>query len=263
MILFTYDYYIGQNKRVKKKLNKEIEKIDKILNDTVKLNEILENKNANRKNKLTLKEYKCKLKKKREEVILKIKRYTNLMNPKKYESNKEEIENKLKILEDLQEENLNRESLENEFIELQNIFLECLRSKVQDSKEKEDIMELIYNIRYYENLPVSSRSKIIDNEVLSGKIKSIGEMLISKASNLKCINIISKNGIYNLEIIKSILKSKIIKLENIELEISLKDDYLDVDVYDDNNLESNFKVNTDILAKRLDIKTNKRIKLFT
>ena len=124
-------------------------------------------------------------------------------------------------------------------------------------------MEIIYNIRYYENLPVSSRSKIIDNEVLSGKIKSIGEMLISKASNLKCINIISKNGIYNLEIIKSILKSKIIKLENIELEISLKDDYLDVDVYDDNNLESNFKVNTDILAKRLDIKTNKRIKLFT
>ena len=80
---------------------------------------------------------------------------------------------------------------------------------------------------------------------------------------LKCINIISKNGIYNLEIIKSILKSKIIKLENIELEISLKDDYLDVDVYDDNNLGSNFKVNTDILAKRLDIKTNKRIKLFT
>ena len=134
---------------------------------------------------------------------------------------------------------------------------------MQDSKEKEDIMELIYNIRYYENLPVSSRSKIIDNEVLLGKIKSIGEMLISKASNLKCINIISKNGIYNLEIIKSILKSKIIKLENIELEISLKDDYLDVDVYDDNNLESNFKVNTDILAKRLDIKTNKRIKLFT
>ena len=184
------------------------------------------------------------------------------MNPKKYESNKNEIENKLKILENIDEENLNKENLENEFMELQNIFLECLRSKVQGSKEKEDIMALIYNIRYYENLPVSSKSKIIDNEVLSSKIKIIGEMLISKASNLKCINIISKNGIYNLEIIKSVLKSKIIKLENIELEINLKDDYLQVDVYDDNNLESSFKIKTDILSKRLDIKKNKKIKLF-
>lgn len=255
--------FLDKITELKKKLNKEIEKIDKILNDNVKLNEILENKNASRKNKLTLKEYKCNLKKKREELILKIKRCTNLMNPKKYEINKLEIENKLKILENLYEENLSKENLENKFIELQTIFLECIRLKVQDSKEKEDIMNLIYNIRYYENLPLSNKSKIIDNEVLSSKIKTIGEMLISKASNLKCINIISKNGIYNLEIIKSILKSKIIKLENIELEIKLKDDSLQVNVYDDDNLENDFKIKTDMLSKRIDIKTNKRIKLFT
>ena len=254
--------FLDKITELKKKLNKEIEKIDKILNDNIKINKLLEIKNVKRKNKLTLKEYRKQLKSKREEIIIKIKRYTDLMNPKKYESNKNEIENKLKILENIDEENLNKENLEDEFMELQNIFLECLRSKVQGSKEKEDIMALIYNIRYYENLPVSSKSKIIDNEVLSSKIKIIGEMLISKASNLKCINIISKNGIYNLEIIKSVLKSKIIKLENIELEINLKDDYLQVDVYDDNNLESSFKIKTDILSKRLDIKKNKKIKLF-
>ena len=255
--------FLDKITELKKKLNKEIEKIDKILNDTVKLNEILENKNANRKNKLTLKEYKCKLKKKREEVILKIKRYTNLMNPKKYESNKEEIENKLKILENLNENILNKDNLENEFIDLQNIFLECIKAKIQDVKDKNDIMNLIYHIRYYENLPYNNKEKIIDNEVLSSKIKIIGEMLIAKASNLKCINIISKNGIYNLEIIKNIFKSKIIKLENIELEMFFKENELQVNIYDDNNLENDFKLKVDILAKRLDIKTNKRIKLFT
>ena len=254
--------FLDKITEIKKKLNKEIEKIDKILNDNIRMNKLLETKNEKRKNKLTIKEYKIQLKKKREEIILKIKRYTDLMNPKKYEFNKNEIENKLKIIENLNENILNKDNLENEFIDLQNIFLECIKAKIQDVKDKNDIMNLIYHIRYYENLPYNNKEKIIDNEVLSSKIKIIGEMLIAKASNLKCINIISKNGIYNLEIIKNIFKSKIIKLENIELEMFFKENELQVNIYDDNNLENDFKLKVDILAKRMDIKTNKKIKLF-
>lgn len=255
--------FLDEITEIKKKLNKEIEKLDKILNDNTKINKLLETKNAKRKNVLTLKEYKMQLKKKREEIIIKIKRYTNLMNPKKYESNKEEIENKLKILENLNEKNLSKENLENEFIELQKIFLECLKSKIQVAKEKDEMIDLIYYLRYYENLPMNNKNKVIDNEILSSKIRTIGEMLIAKAYNLKYINIISKNGIFNLDIIKSTFKSKIIKLENIELEIKLKDGFLQVNVYDDDNLENDFKIKTDMLSKRIDIKTNKRIKLFT
>ena len=254
--------FLDKITEVKKKINKEIEKIDKILNDAKKLNEILENKNSKRKNELTLKEYKNQLKKKREELLLKIKRCTNLMNPKNYEANKLELENKLKILENIKDENFNKENLENMFLELQDMFLECLKSKIQESKEKEEIINLIYHIRYYENLPYNNKEKIIDNEMMSNKIKIIGEMLIAKASNLKYINVISKNGIYNLEIIRNIFKSKIIKLENIELEMKLKENYINVNVYDDNNLENDFKLDIGILSKKMDIKTNKKIKLF-
>lgn len=255
--------FLDKITEIKKKLNKEIEKLDKILNDNTKMSKLLETKNTKRKNVLTLKEYKIQLKKKREEIITKIKRYTNLMNPKKYESNKEEIENKLKILKILDENDISKENLENEFIELQKIFLNCLKSKVQVAKEKDEIIDLIYYLRYYENLPMNNKSKVIDNEIISGEIRTIGEMIIAKASNLKFINIISKNGILNLNIIKSIFKSRVIDLENIELEIKLKDDILQVNVYDDDNLESDFKIKIDIVSKRMDVKTNKRIKLFS
>ena len=47
--------FLDKITELKKKLNKEIEKIDKILNDNIKINKLLEIKNVKRKNKLTLK----------------------------------------------------------------------------------------------------------------------------------------------------------------------------------------------------------------
>ena len=65
-----------------------------------------------------------------------------------------------------------------------------------------------------------------------------------------------------MEIIKQAINSKIANLEKIELEIKPKYSKLQIAIYDGDILERQFEIETNGSASKVELKTNKKFKLF-
>ena len=88
------------------------------------------------------------------------------------------------------------------------------------------------------------------------------EILIVKCINLKLLNIISLDNEINNKIVKKIISSHAVDMENLELEIKPKYNKLKVNVYEREELENSFEIETEGAAERVNIKTDKKFRLF-
>ena len=120
----------------------------------------------------------------------------------------------------------------------------------------------MYQMRYYKTIPWNAKTKMEQHNELSQKIAEVEDSLLVKACNLRYLRILSRNGNYNLEMLKSILSSKVIQLENLEIELKKGDYAIQIEIYDDKNLENNLEIQTSIPADRIDMKVNRKMKLF-
>ena len=91
------------------------------------------------------------------------------------------------------------------------------------------------------------------------EIKKTEKYLITKACNLRAINILCNNVEKNYEIISSIFNYRIIDLEEILLEMKKNDDKFTLKIYDDNAIAGILQYEED---KEFNIKLNKKTKLF-
>lgn len=248
----------------KKNANKKIKDIDKIVNNRAVLEKEYNNKNLKRKHKIeNIDAFEKMLKEKRKKLINDISKYTRLMDPKKYTENIEQLKNKYKVLKNIDLNAINDEWKRKQIIALQKIFLNCIQEKVENTKIKAEIVEIIYHLRYYKKLAIKEDVKIEDVNSLNIIINEIEKKLISKACDLKILNTVSKKENYNFAIIKTALNSDIINLENIELEIKPKYDKLQVYIYDTNILDKQYEIETNSTAEKVDIRTKKRFRLFS
>lgn len=255
--------YLQKLADAKKEVAKLIKKIDETISDRDLLkNEFdFRNKNLKKENQIfSLSDLQEILEKERKKSIAKLKQYANLMDPKIYFNTKDEIENKLEIINSI-DGNLD------EFInDFQKIFISALIVKIKKANTKKELSDLIYQFRYYINIPKNDNIK--DDEILKEEIKKTSKMLITKACRLKVINIISNNIEENYIIVYDILNTKIINLNEINIEI-LKDNKNDenkkenkqilLNIYEDTNFDKNIKYDN---IFELKIKFNKKIKLF-
>ncbi len=246
--------YIEQITNKKKECIKNIEKIDKYINDDlalkkeyIKQNEIL----SQEERVFSLSDFSEKIQKQREELTEQIEKLTAKIKPKNYVSEKAIIEKELNVIKELNLEEPNTETFIQQFVDLA---LKGLKEQIEKIESKKEILEKISILRYLKFVNINNKKTA--GEECKKQFEKIEKNLVTKGCNLKALNIFSKNIEENYKIYKNIFNSKIIDLENAYIEISKGNIVL---LYDENSLEKEEKHDN---FKELTIKFNKKTKIF-
>ncbi len=253
---------------IKKEALKRIKEIDNILNDKKLLEEeyIKRNEKRTMYNKIFSISHLVEiLSKERKKQLGVIEENNHLLEPKYYVEKVKELEKQLDLLKNIADDVETLKQEENKIkylIELQKIFIQCLYKKVENSKEKEEIINLFYMVRYYNLLFITPKTQIKDMEELKEDLKNLEEFLIEKSYELKAINIITNEETTNNEIIINILKTKIISLENIEIELKQNSENLEINIYDGDVFEKTIVIPV-FDKKKVVMKFNKAQKIFS
>ncbi len=252
---------VAELTKVKKEKGKEIEKIDKMLNDQILLAEEFERRNA------SLSEYKKIfnvsnlagiLKKERKKALNDIEDANELLDAKKYIKRKEKLEKNLDLLKEIKNDR-NKEKYK---VELQKVFIKCLEEKiekVEEVEQKKELLQFLYVLRYYNFIVYDEERFIKDVEPLQDEIQELIEKVISKLYELKAINSITKDLETDIKIIKPILETRIMNLANVNVQIEKNDKNIEVEIYDGDVLELRFEIGN---SKKIEIKNRKKVKVF-
>lgn len=247
--------YLEEISKNKKEIALKIKEIDTLLNDEKLLKEEYKNRNSKLPNKQKIfspSHLVIMLEKQRKQYLEQMKQYNKQMEPKEFVKEKQELEEKYKFFKDIK----TNESKQIEL--LQNAFLDCLEEIINNSQTKKEIIDLIYEIRYYKQIPYKG-SNI--SEISTLKIENIERKIVKKACEQKILNTFSNDEELNYKIIKNIFESKIINLDNTIYVLKYHKGTLKITIYDTNIEEDNVEIQ--ILEKvELEVRLNKKIKVW-
>lgn len=256
--------YLEDISKYKRKLNDKIGKVDIILNDKEKLKKEYEKRNKDlplEQKIFSKKVLKKILSKEREEYLLELKNCNDKMNSKKFIKYKKECEYELEYLKLVECKEVEKEIFERVIL-LQKRTLQAIKLRIKNAINREEINRIIYEIRYFNLLPIDEKTKIGETAKLNKMLTTTKADVIAKAYELKSLNDIYKDKTKNINILKYIFNLKIIKLEDIGFKIIKdKDDYY-IQFYDDDVTDEKVKLDIEIKKEDLKIRINKKIKLF-
>jgi hypothetical protein len=256
--------YINNITKEKKELNKQLQKLDLILNDNTKLKEEYQKRNEklSEYNKIfSISHLEEKIQKEKNKIIEKIRLLNKKIEPQTYLEDVKELEKNNNLLENI---NFTKENNVYLYInELEQLFLkEILYSKIENIDSKQELIDFAYELRYYNLLPYNNEIQVKDVKEVTTYLEAIKEKNIKKLYDNKIINTLSTNEKNDIEIVKEIFNLRIISLEDIYMQIKKHDNKYLVQIYDEKStlekeIELNLKFN-----KKDKIKLNKKIKLF-
>ena len=240
----------------KKKIDRKIIVIDKMIND----DKLLKKEFIKRNEKLDLNhrifsisDLEEILQKEKLELKIKKDKLTQEMKPINYLKEKEELDKSITILNSL---TVNIEELK---INLIKITLKALILQAKNEINRENIAILIYTLRYLENMYITNKVQIKNVKELKNRIELAEKAIITRACELKSINIISRKIETNYKIISKILKTNIINFDNIYIKFEKENNKIVIKVYDEINNFEDLEYDD---IEELNIKFNKKIKLF-
>lgn len=249
--------------KCKKKREKEIKQIDKILTDKKLLKEEYEKRNEKlplEKKIFSERVFKQTLQKERQELLNQITEFNQMMNPKAFIETKNILEQKMKYF-DIDEDMDLKDEIKKEMISLQKEVINCLKIDIDNIDNKNSIIDLIYKYRYYSLLPVNNKENISEVKELKNNINTLSKKLIKKAIKWKAIIKIVEDDEVNFSITKKLLLSKIISLQDIYIKAILEEESLIIYVYDEQVEDTTIKIEN-VKKEDIKIKLNKKIKLF-
>ncbi|MCI9365357.1 MAG: hypothetical protein HFJ54_01740 [Clostridia bacterium] len=247
--------------KTKKEKAKEIGKLDEIINDENLLQKEFEKRNKN------LSEYKKiyslsnllgTIKKERKKALNEIEECNKMMDAKNYVQKKEELEKNLDLLKETKTVR-NKEKYK---INIQKIFIKCLEEKVEritEIEQKKELVQILRILRYYNFIVYDEERFIKDVDIIKPDIEKLQEMTIEKLYELKVINPITKDIDLDINIIKPILSTRIMNLENVNMQIMNNGNKIEINVYDGNVLELEFELD---LPEHMQVKNKRKVKLF-
>ena len=254
--------FLAQLTEIRKEQNKTIKQIDKILNDRKLLEEEFKKKNKKRSeyNKILDINHLIEiLNKERKKAWEKMEEAKRLLEPAQFIEKKNELEKQLEIIEDITAED-KEERKHNYIIKLQKLFIEALTIQLQKVTQKEEIINFIYNLRYYNYIYINETLQIKDCKELKEELEKLQKLIIKKAYELKCIQPISKDLDESYTILKQVFLSKIIYLEGMYIKIKFNKAKMELEIYDKELFEKSIEI--PILSKKnLNIKIDKKIRL--
>ena len=255
--------YVEELSKKKKELAERIKNIDTLLSDDKMLKEEYENRNSKLANKdkiFSVSHLSIMLEKEKEKYFKEIKEYNLQMQPKEFVETKKALEEKLEFFEDIDVKENEKTNEEKQIILLQKFFLKCFEEKIKRALTKKEITNLIYELRYYEQLPYRQYN-ISKEEKIEEYLKKVEKQVIKKACLEKVLIKFSDEEELNYNILKNQFQSKIIKLENTIYVLKYKKGILKLEIYDTNIEEETRKI--EIKEKvELHVKLNKKIKIW-
>lgn len=251
--------FLEQKTREKKKCTKQIEEIDKMLNNKELLRKEYDKRNSKLPNKekiFSISHLVDRLNNEREELLKQIKECNNLLEPKGYVTRKQEIEEKVKFLTSLDLERKIDRRLK--VVELCSIFLECFQIKIAKAQIKQEIVDYIYELRYYGFLILDKEETNLKNVIqLKSLLEECRKSLLEKAKKLHVIEEVTEDEEINEQILNAIFDSRMVDLDHMVIETSVKDGGLYIEYYDEKVLE-----NTVQLQCNRTVRLKKKVKLF-
>ena len=181
------------------------------------------------------------------------------------------VKEKKNIKQKCEEQNLNQqyEFFKNistteyeELVNLQKYFLYYMEKKIEKIETTEEILEMLYNLRYYQNTVFFEGVLIKDYRPIRDKLNDVLKSAVDKACKLGAMKIISMNIDTNFEIIKYILDTRILDLEGIKIYIEFEKEEIFIKVFDKEIFEKQGKIKFDGNKKDIVIRKKKNIKLF-
>ena len=258
--------YIEMITKQKRELTKEIKRIDETVNDKT----LLQKEYIKRNEKLPLKKkiFSARILSKlmqeeRNEKLEELEKLNGLLNPKKFVSYKKEMEQKYDLLKLVEVKKLDKE-IENTLVKLQKIFLRCYQIKLKEMDEKSEIMDCIYEFRYYHLLPFTSEINVSEVKEIQKELQETRRRLLDKAQELKVITVTSKNKEIDEEILKNIFTIRMITLENVYIKLIKEKEKIYIQLFDEEVFEEKIELKDfgNMNKKDLEIKMNKKIKVF-
>ena len=252
--------------RQKKELTEEIKRIDETINNK----ELLQKEYVKRNEKLSLKKkifsvriLSKLMREEREEKLEELEKLNSLLNPKKFVAYKKEMEQKYKYLKLVDIKDLEKE-ISNTIIKLQKIFLKCYKLKIEKIENKNQVIDAIYEFRYYQLMPFNYEVDINEVKEISKELNETIRLLLDKAQELKVIMIVSKNKDIDEEILKHIFDIRAIDLEEIYIKLVKEKDKFFMQLFDEDEYEEKIEMHhlKNINKKDLEIKLNKKVKVF-
>lgn len=245
----------------KLEISDKIKEIDTIMNNK----DLLQKEYIKRNKKLPLEKKIFSMRilsqimeKERDKYFKKIEKLNELINPQNFIKYKKEIEEKYKYLKILNTENI-EEELDKFKIQMQKIFLDCIKINISKAESKQEIEKIIYDFRYYLLLSYDHERTVQEVEKLQKQIGDVSTLLIDKAIELKAIQKISNDREINYEILKNIFSVRIIKLEDAYLKITKEKNKYFIKIFDENIFEEKIEISK---PKDLEIKLNKKIPIW-
>lgn len=119
-----------------------------------------------------------------------------------------------------------------ELAKLQKEFIYIIEKTIKRLQTKEEILEVIYCLRYYQNMNFFEDVKIKEYSQLQDDLNNVLKLAITKACKMNVIKVVSRNIDTNFEIIRYILDTKIIKLEDIKVYLEIEENNIFIKVYD-------------------------------
>ena len=249
----------------KKRINKDLEKIEKILSskeslekEYTKINKKLEPD----KKIFSIKILEKQLKEEKQKLLEQLDEKNELLNPKKFIEEKTKLEKVQELLGIIEVEDKIQER--NQILEeFQKLFLQCFLVFINSAETKEEVINLIYIFRYYNLLPFNENIDINENEQLQKYLKKVKEELLKKAIDYKIIIAISQEVGQNTKLLQFLFETKIISIEDIYIAIIKEKDkyYVEFSENNENTYEEKFEI-TNIRKEMLNVKLNKKVKVF-
>ncbi len=202
-----------------------------------------------------MKKYKKLIEKERDKYMQEISQISFLLTPSNF------IKEKNLLMETTEAYNC-RENLDDVFIKLQKQFLYFIDRKLSKMKTRDEIIDVIYQLRYYSRLKVGKNGTILDVEEINEYFDKVLKKAITSMCKIGAIKIISMDINLNFEIIKYALDTKIINLEETKISLDTDDDGIIIKVFDKDVFEKQGKKKIEVVKNTLEVKKNRKIKIF-
>ena len=254
--------YLHELATKKKEIGKSIRNIDSYINDSKLLKEEFQKRNSNLTSNqkiFSLSDFTEILIQQRENLMAELKEHSRAMEPMNYVSIKSAIAQKVDILRELDLSELNEDRIYEMILLLQQEFFKAFEKKLKAAMTKKDILDLIYEFRYYKMIPIKEDVTIKDTTTLMEGITRIEKRLITKACKLRAVTILSNDINKNFELISNLLSSKIIDLDEVVVQFKKKEDKTILTIYEDNLIDI---VKEYDYIEDLNVKYNRKIKIF-
>ena len=263
--------YIEDCIQKKQELSNNLKELELILNDKKLLNKEYERRNQSLSEYhkiFSLSHLTEKLQREKKKILKKIEECNKKLEPKNYVENKQKLQNDFNLLKKIDFVDLekNEKLLYTSLKELQLLFLtELLPKKIEKLETKEELIDLVYEIRYYLFMVYQKEKMMKDITELKEPIEHVIHQLLKKLYNLKIINTLSTSEENDILIVSHLFTLRMITLEDIYLEIiriTKDNDEYEITFYDDKDTIEETRRITLKFNKKDRIKLKRKIKLF-